>query len=391
MSVLLKQRAWFGYAVSVLIGFGFMTAATPVLASDPISLSTSETAFDVTVQPGQSTSGYFFTFNQASDTPLSLTFRVQPWQLGEQIEDLELAEDDEVGNPARWVGLEIFVAGPKQDVDYVPVAATRAVGSTETPTVTLPPSGLAMVRYTVSPPADAALGSFYIMVRLEPVVALTPEVVGESAGEESGPRFVPAIGVLGFLNIISGTEAVESYDELLDIQRLTPLAALPGAGESVPQSSGRWANFFAHPPVGFVVTLENRGRYAFPTDGQLELVNVFGQVRQRVPLPRRYLFPNRERTFVVPVPQPLPGTSFTTHLPWVWWRMTYAGYYQARFVLQTPHTLGRETIVQMTEFSVIPWWSWIFPLLFGACFFILSVSPAVRSRLRRSWRVLRGK
>lgn len=344
-------------AVVVLFSSIFFSRSS---SAAEIGLASSKTRFDVELLPGQSYEGLVTVMNQSPEVALPVHVIVSPWQLDEDTDDIEFVANEPLLNASSWfdVSRRDFIL-EKEEAQTIPFA--------------------------IRAPAQASPGSYLVMMRFQPTLP-------EHYFTEDGPRFIPELGVLFFINIhhlsVDGDQtryavSIESFKVDDQEQSSGALAwLLPQAAE---------ASVFDDAVNTFVAQVRNTGIYHFKASGYVVVKNVFGATVAIVPLPERYLLPGRSRSFdvsVSSVSNTEPPSFGSRVMHWLH-DQSYLGPYRATMVLGVPTEGGEVVPVSVsTGFWIVPWKLGILvlALLITILFFV-----SRRKRLTLAWRALRGR
>lgn len=293
----------------------------PIAASGAeVGLGVTKDTFDLQILPGDSYKGNLTVFNKSKEVPLPFHIELALWNLKQDSEDIEFVKAEPALNAAKWFTF-------KEGTDFIlDVARSRRVD------------------FVIEPPKDVAPGAHFVMMRLQ---AVLPEHYfaegGPASPSQGGPRLIPEVGVLFFIKIPSLT--LEGEQGLYAAQILSfetkGASPLPLLGRIIPQAK---ASVFEDMVKSFATKIRNTGLYHFKASGYVEMKNIFGITVAKADIPGRYLLPNRNRAFAIPVIKE--GESF-------WKNISYAGPYSARMVLNIP---GQSAPLEMEEsFWVFPW------------------------------------
>ena len=138
---------------------GFFVFEVPVAKAQEIGLGVTKNTFDITLFPGDTLREEIVLFNESPNaaTPVRIEFSL--WNLKEDEDDFEFIAAEPALNAALWFELE-------DGMDLI-----------------LDPGESRRIPFTISVPDEAALGSYFVMMRFR---AVLPDFYFD----EQGPRFV---------------------------------------------------------------------------------------------------------------------------------------------------------------------------------------------------------
>ncbi len=322
-----------------------------------IGLATQDSHFDETIIPGASQEGTTYVYNNSGDAPLPVHIQLSLWNLKDNSEDIEFVQSDPALDATRW-----FSVTPS---DFI-----------------LKPQGRQLITFKILAPADAAAGSYLVMMRFQPTVP--PQYFSQE-----GPHFIPEIGVLFFINVhpLSLEGNSPAYGAAIDALKPDGASRLSLFDAIIPQAN---AAVFDEVVSKLVASIRNTGVYYFKSAGTIEIRNAFGQQVVLAALPERYLLPGRTRAIPLTILPPPPsggGWEFFRRLAYDIVQQTYMGPYTATIRLQVP---GQADVVSTVGFWIIPWKFWlsVFVVLAAIIFF----TTKFRRRFGLAWQALvRGR
>jgi len=343
-SVKRKSKVKNFYFFIIVFSFSFFIFNLSAARAAEIGLGVTKDTFDLEILPGDSYEGNLTVFNRSKEVPLPFHIELALWNLKEDSEDIEFVKAESALNAAKWFDF-------KQGKDFIlDVARSRRVD------------------FMIEPPEDVAPGAHFVMMRLQ---AVLPEHYFEDQGLASGgPRLIPEVGVLFFIKISPFT--LEGEQGLYAAQILSfeteGASPLPLLGKIIPQAR---ASVFEDMVKSFAAKIRNTGLYHFKASGYVEMKNIFGITVARADVPGRYLLPNRNRAFAIPVIKE--GESFLKNL-------SYVGPYSARMALNIP---GQAEPLEMEErFWVFPW------KMLGSVLLTITILFFLRKRIQAAVKAL---
>src|SRR3989338_11384744 len=134
-----------------------------------IGLAATKNIFEVNMLSGDEYEDELFVMNQSDDLALPVNIKLTLWDLEEESEDIEFVSAEESLNAVKWFTLDSpnFIIDSKSDKQ---------------------------IKFKIAPPSDAALGTYLVMMRIQAVLP-------EHYFEKEGPRFIPELNVIFFINI----------------------------------------------------------------------------------------------------------------------------------------------------------------------------------------------
>ncbi len=324
---------------------------TQAAQAQEIGLGTNKNRFDVDSLAGQTYQDDVVVYNQ-SNIPLPVHIELSLWNLKPDSEDIEFITADPSFNATTW-----FTITP---ADFI-----------------LDASGPKKIHFEIKVPKDAPLGSYLVMMRFQPTLP-------EQYFSEAGPRFIPELGVLFFINVkslsldqTSGYSATVSSLGPENQNRITLLnTIIPTANAAV----------FDQAVNNVIAQIKNTGTYYFKSAGTIEIKNMFGRTVLEKDLPERYLLPGSVRTIPIAVAPDAPGGgqfAWFKQLLYQLGQQTYFGSYTATMRLKVP---GQPDIVSSIGFWVIPWKFWT--IVAAAGLLIVLMFTKFRGRLQAAFAVL---
>lgn len=312
-----------------------------------VGLQVSNTLFDLELLPGTSAKGSVMVTNQSSVSPLPVRISLLLWNLKEDSDDIEFVNSSEELNAAKWFQLE----GGEDNI--------------------LKPGENRDIHFLIAVPKTASLGSYFVMMKFQAVLPGAYINEGSSAA-------IPEIGSLFFIKIgqLNLNNTTDQYSaKLVSLVLTSRNQKVKTIREAlIPKAN---AGFFDSAIQKLDMKILNNGLYHFKSDGFVEIKNWYGGVVSKVPLPAKYLLPNKTRTIEVPMESQNTNTEIPGFLTGLWnslyatlYENTYFGPYAAVLHLNIP---GRNPLVTQVSFWVVPWKFWapaIFILL-GFSFFMV--------------------
>ncbi|MBI2113452.1 MAG: hypothetical protein HYT50_02645, partial [Candidatus Wildermuthbacteria bacterium] len=259
--------------------------------------------FDIQLLPGDSFKDDITVFNLSKDIALPLRIELSLWDINEDSDDIEFVYSEPALNASSWFSLE-------------------------TRDIVLQPDESRSVAFDINVPKDVSPGSYLVMMRFQPQLALDSGAVST----------IPELGVLFFIQI-----------SLLGLEQDSPLYSATiesfdaSHAKGVPLISRARAGIYEDMAQEFLAKVKNNGIYHFKTSGFIEIKNMFGTTVARAELPEKYLLPNRVRNIEIQVQED----------PSFWKRLLQVGPYSAVMVLNVPGQ--KDPLLATMGFFAFPW------------------------------------
>ena len=333
---------------------------SPANASE-IGLATTKNRFEIEMLVGDTYRGDLAVFNQSADAAVPVHMELSLWNIKEDSEDIEFVQAEPSLNATRWFKVE-----PR---DFI-----------------LDKDGDKQIKFQITAPKETSPGAYLVMMRFQ---AVLPEYYFE----QSGPRFLPELGVLFFINI--RTLAIDSAGEN---GRLNIISFQPeethrlGFVERFIASPAN-AGVFDEQVKKLVAKVENKGIYYVKASGFVVIKNLFGKTVALIKIPEKFLLPNRTRSIPITVVTPPPEQSKSNILYSIFYilqQQTYLGPYTATLTLNVPSESGGvEPISESINFWIIPWKFWLSLIVLSAlCLFVIF---KIRKRIKPALSTLIGR
>ncbi|OGL60672.1 hypothetical protein A3H10_02075 [Candidatus Uhrbacteria bacterium RIFCSPLOWO2_12_FULL_46_10] len=347
-------------AVSIFYILYSIFPISPANAGE-IGLAVTRNRFDIEMLSGDTYKGDLAVYNKSADAALPVHVELALWNIKEDSEDIEFVQAESLLNATRW-----FEVQPK---DFI-----------------LDQGGDRQIKFEITAPKDASPGAYLVMMRFQAVLP-------EHYFLKEGPRFLPEIGVLFFINV--RTLAIDSAAEnnRLNIVSFEPEGThrLTFIDRYVVSPAN--AGVFDEAVKKLVAKIENKSIYYFKASGFVVIKNLFGQTVSLIKIPEKFLLPNRTRSIPITVITPPTEQSKSNILYSIFYilqQQTYLGPYTATLTLNVPSSNGGvEPISESINFWIIPWkfWSAVIIIALLIAFIILKL----RRRLRPALSALIGR
>lgn len=321
-----------------------------------LGMAVDNSLFDLAAFPGETINNKLKIINKNPNAPLPVSITLTLWDVKNDTGDIEFVENSPAINPVKWFtfsgGTELLLeAGEEKTINF-----------------------------TITPPKDAAPGSYFVMSRFNPAL---PEIYFD----QGNARQIPQIGALFFIKVsplmldgkevayaasIKTIQIISHANQVKTLEDLVMPKAQAGVLDEAVQK--------------MVISIVNSGIYHFKSAGYVEIKNWYGRTVDKISLPERYLLPGKTRTIKMNT------LVLNENIKSFWARLwnliyatfktkTYIGPYTALIHLNIPETKAVEAHV---TFWILPWkfWSPLLLVLGIVAIFLWHFRNRVRQALR---------
>lgn len=331
---------------------------SPVYAGE-IGLAVTKNRFDIEMLSGDMYRGDLAVYNKSADAVLPVHVELALWNIKEDSEDIEFVQAEPLLNATRW-----FEVQPK---DFI-----------------LDKDGSKQIKFQITTPKEASPGAYLVMMRFQAVLP-------EHYFTKTGPRFLPEIGALFFINV--RTLALEGAEEnyRLNIASFQPEETHRLTLIDRYFVSSANAGVFDEAVKKLVAKVENKSIYYFKASGFVVIKNLFGQTVSLIKIPEKFLLPNRTRSIPIEViTPPSDQSTVLSSMFSVLQQQTYLGPYTATLTLNVPSRNGGvEPISESINFWIIPWKFWL--VVIGIALLIVFIILKLRRRFQLALMTLIGR
>lgn len=286
-----------------------------------IGFAVDKGVYDFDIVPGTSASERITIANELTDLPLPVRVEMTMWDLAADADQIEYVIPEQGRDATRWF---------QYKDDYGNYRSLNGAN------FILPADGRKDVDLRVLIPTVAEFGSYLVAMRVQAVVP-------DFYFAKDGPRFLPEIAILFFVNARPlSLESSDSYN-----------AEIVTFGPAVKQKTGEIisrveASVFDKAVNYFLAQVRNTGSYHFQAEGRIEVRNIFGRLVESREVPPRYLIPNRVRNLQLT----------TGEAEGFFEKYAYLGRYTASLILSIPgdESIASSTVaIANTAFWIFPW------------------------------------
>lgn len=325
----------------------FYSLSTVAAQAASLGFFTNKSLFESEILPGTTYRDSFTIMNESDGIALPIHLQLSLWNLKDNTEeDIEYVSSEGGIDATQWFYLELPRAGAPRDPILQPLSGGYDL--------ILDPAEGQEIAFRVKPPKDVAAGTYLVTMRLQPTLP-------EHYFEASGPRFIPELDILFFFRVpyFSIDDMPSGYSaEVISLGWSNERDG--SAGGIVPVAE---AGVLEDVAKTLVAQVRNNGAFYFKAVGKVEMRNWWGTLIKSIPLPGRYLLPDRTRSLAI---------SFTEHgedenlfegaVSYVK-DSTYFGRYTATLILQYPDSsrgdqsgfTGGTVVSETVSFWVFPW------------------------------------